>query len=347
MKEYDFIIIGSGPSGSMVAKLLGEKHRILVLEKMLLPREKSCSGVLINKAVERVVEVFGSLPDHVTVEPKRTHGINVITTVSKNEFDDDGINVYRKLFDHWLIENRNRSNVELACGVKITKYNSADITVGYESKKKTNEFAKARAVIACDGINGISRSLVGLKQQQKVVTYQRIVEATIDADNSKFYAFTSPEFSRYDAWFNNKNGKVLYGVSGYTKNELDCHIEKFESFLQQVYCFRKTRTIGDEYWCLPLIKEDFKIELGKDKMLFCGESAGLLSPFGEGMYLAFESAYILSKIINRTSFISSESVAEEYNHEMKPAVGYMRRQWELIKRIAPEFNDQLKAASRI
>jgi flavin-dependent dehydrogenase len=343
MKKYDFIIIGAGPAGSTAARMLGGRYNVLVLEKMNLPRKKSCSGVLIHKAAERVKEVFGNIPDSVIAWPRETHGITILTGSGSYEFGDDGKNVCRETFDYWLIEQRNKENVELVCGVKIKKYDPLAVTVEYE-KEGAVEIVQAQAVIACDGINGITRNLSGVKRQKKVVTYQRTVEGSINADKSKFYAFTSPEYSYYDAWFNSKDGKITYGVSGYSKAELNRCMYKFESHMEKEYGLLVKQQIEEEYWSLPLITGNHEIVLRKGNMFFCGESAGMLNPFGEGMYMAFESAYILSSVISASAGKSVESIASAYIHEMEEPENYMKRQWALIKRIAPEFGYQLNAA---
>jgi flavin-dependent dehydrogenase len=340
MNQYDFIVIGTGPAGSMTAKILGEKYKVLVLEKMDLPRKKSCSGVLIHKAAVRVKEVFGDIPDSVTALPRETHGINVITSTGRYEFGDAGINVHRELFDNWLIEQRDRENVDLVCGAVIKKYDPQNVIVEYE-KNSRKETAHAKAVIACDGINGISRSLAGIGRQRKIVTYQKTAEGGIDADRSKFYACTSPEYSRYDAWFNSKDGKITYGVSGYSKAELNRCMCRFESYMADEYNFFVNKIIEEEYWCLPLLNGNQETVLHKDNMFFCGESAGLLNPFGEGMYMAFESSYILASVIRASPEKDAESIAGSYIHEMYEPMEYMKRQWALIKTLAPDFASQI------
>ena len=55
----DVIIIGAGPTGATAAKVLAESNlKVLVVERMKLPRYKSCSGMLIKKTVDLVKRYF-------------------------------------------------------------------------------------------------------------------------------------------------------------------------------------------------------------------------------------------------------------------------------------------------
>lgn len=68
---YDVIIIGAGPTGATTAKTLAENDmNVLVVERMKLPRNKSCSGMLIKKTVDLVKKYFGEIvPDSVKCTP--------------------------------------------------------------------------------------------------------------------------------------------------------------------------------------------------------------------------------------------------------------------------------------
>lgn len=74
---YDVIVIGGGPAGSTVAKLLAERGRsVLLVERFKMPRYKSCSGVLIQKTLDLTVKYFGEpVPDSVTCSPAENRGM--------------------------------------------------------------------------------------------------------------------------------------------------------------------------------------------------------------------------------------------------------------------------------
>ena len=50
---YDVVVVGAGPAGSTIAKIVAERGlKVLVLEKYTLDREKPCAGAISNRVVE-------------------------------------------------------------------------------------------------------------------------------------------------------------------------------------------------------------------------------------------------------------------------------------------------------
>lgn len=117
---YDIIVIGAGPSGSTAAKFLAEAdYSVLLLERMKLPRYKSCSGCLIKKSMDLVKEYYGEeVPQEVTCSPAENKGMFFIDDKGKEyTFAQPGLNVWRSGFDHWLAkmaEKRNQIHYNLS-----------------------------------------------------------------------------------------------------------------------------------------------------------------------------------------------------------------------------------------
>ena len=50
---FDVIVVGAGPAGATTAKMLADSGlKVLIVERLKLPRYKSCSGVLIKKSMD-------------------------------------------------------------------------------------------------------------------------------------------------------------------------------------------------------------------------------------------------------------------------------------------------------
>ncbi len=55
MADYQVIIIGAGPAGSMAGYFLAKSgFRVLILEKSSFPRRKVCAGGLTHRAYQQI-----------------------------------------------------------------------------------------------------------------------------------------------------------------------------------------------------------------------------------------------------------------------------------------------------
>ena len=63
---FDVIVIGAGPVGSTVSKILAEKgYHILLAERLKMPHYKSCYGQLIKKSLDLELKVDKWLMPHI------------------------------------------------------------------------------------------------------------------------------------------------------------------------------------------------------------------------------------------------------------------------------------------
>ena len=96
---YDVIVIGAGPAGCMTAKRVADAgYDVLLVERMKIPREKSCSGILIKKSIDVIESEFGKIPSSVLCKPNISRGI-IITNEENRifKFENDGLNVWRSI----------------------------------------------------------------------------------------------------------------------------------------------------------------------------------------------------------------------------------------------------------
>jgi flavin-dependent dehydrogenase len=327
----------------MTAILLSGIFKVLIVEREKLPRHKSCSGVLIKKSVDLIHEYLGELPEYVHGAPKRTTGLSVITSSRTFDFMGDGRNIVRGKFDYWLTKEalkRGADVLEHADVLRIQRESSITLTV---SQGKEIRAIETTLLIACDGINGCSRRLLGVKKQRNVVTYQKFYTATIDIDASKFYAYTSPQFSHYDAWVHAKDGMVAIGVIATKRSEAQHYHARFLDSLTHTRHLRITEAIREETWRLPVVIPEFDLLLNEENIFFAGEVAGLLNPFGEGISLALSSAIALATSCRaqRHNLSQYDAIVEGYTTLLSKDVSYMKRQWDFLMEIAPEFRQNV------
>jgi len=106
---YDVIIIGAGPAGSSAAKELADKGcMVLMVEKFKMPRNKSCSGILIKKSIQLINTYLGeSIPRTVMCTPTDSRGM-IFTNDDGQEYryEQEGLNIWRDSFDYKHYDRR-------------------------------------------------------------------------------------------------------------------------------------------------------------------------------------------------------------------------------------------------
>lgn len=344
-KQYDIVVIGAGPAGSMTAYKLAGHFKVLVVEACSLPRSKPCSGVLIKKSVDIIEKHFGKIPDDVKCTPYTTSGITIVDeAMVPQHFPDNGANISRDKFDYWLVQNVIQAGADLIDNTRVVKIDESDngVIITVKGKHKSVYEINAGIAIACDGINGTSRTLTNTPEQDRVITYQKLYDAEASIDKSKFYAYISKNFSEYDAWVNTKNGCIVIGTIAKTLTKSKHLHNQFVSFLKKEIHLEIIREVRDETWCIPLVIPDFPIVLRNKRVFFAGEAAGFLNPFGEGISIALVSGLCLSAACVKQKTVDSTDCAEierTYRSGMSNEIDHMKRQWDFLKRYYPHFWD--------
>ncbi|MHC4180108.1 MAG: FAD-dependent monooxygenase, partial [Planctomycetota bacterium] len=173
---YDVAIVGGGPAGSTLARLIGKNHRILLLDrrKLLAPAEEAgagkCCGGLVSPAAQKVLaNMHLGLPEDVLVGPQ-------VFAVRVMDFDNDlqrnyqrhYINVDREKFDRWLLSLvPDRVDVRDGCIVRGVETDGAGGTIRFTRNGRTyNE--RAKLIVAADGANSSIRRWVSQQAGQPV-----------------------------------------------------------------------------------------------------------------------------------------------------------------------------------
>lgn len=338
---YDVIVIGSGPSGSTAAKVLAEVgYSVLMLERMELPRYKSCSGCLIKKSMDLVKQYFGKeVPKEVTCSPSENKGMFFIDDKGREyDFSQPGMNVWRSSFDYWLADQAVQKGAvlwdnapALACdddGEKVI------VSVGGGHKQEVT----AKYVIDCEGITGTIKSKLLGRKMPKITTYQTFNEGMIDLDLHYFYAYLQPELSEYDAWFNVKDDMLVLGVTVKNPQNVRKYYDAFIQYMKEKHNLIITKQVKEDKWLLPHIMPGCQIDYGKGRVFFAGEIAGWLNPMGEGISCGMESAYHLANAIIH-NFDDSKNIENVYKETTDALHGYMIRQWSFTGGLADTFKE--------
>jgi len=341
---YDVIVIGAGPAGCMAAKRMSEAgYSVLLVEKMELPREKSCSGILIRKSIQMVEKEFGEIPNTVFSHPQINQGIIITNEKGKTfKFESEGYNIWRSSFDHWMSLMAESAGAELrtlTAALKCEEKNDHVLVEFRDMKveKKSEIYQeKARIVIACDGTASKTGRNLRNTPLNYITTYQTFSQGTIDLDSNFFHAFLDPALSEYDAWFNVKDDYLIIGVGVKNPSLTKTYHSRFVSFLKSRYHAQIGTCEKEEIGMMPEIQAGFHVDLGKGKVLLAGDAACLLNPMGEGISSALASGYAAAEAIKSSE--NPTDILHKYYENLKPEIEYMARQWQFLGTISPNFN---------
>jgi len=346
---YDVIVVGAGPAGSTAAKILAEKgYRTLLIEKFKMPRYKSCSGILIKKTMDLTELYFGErIPMSVTCEPADNRGMVFTNDKGKEyRFEQEGLNVWRSLFDHWLVKKAEESGAmvrddtiavsceEMGDHVSVTLH-------GKETGKNTYTkiyTEQARYILDCEGVAGLLKHKIIITAPAYITTFQTFYQGSIDLDPHYFYAYLQPELSEYDAWFHVKDDLLVFGVAVKDTGKIRYFYERFLIYMKKHHRLQIRKQTKSEKWLMPQIRPGCYIDYGVNHILFAGEAAGFLNPMGEGISAAMESGYHAACAI-ADHFCNMEMIYAGYRRNTESLKSYMQRQWSLVGGMADTFRE--------
>ncbi|KAF5059156.1 Protein CbrA [anaerobic digester metagenome] len=338
---YDVVVVGAGPAGSMAAKKAADAGcKVLLVEKMQLPREKSCSGILIKKSINTVEKEFGKIPHNL---PCKTKNKGIVLTNEENKefkFESEGLNVWRSSFDQWLSLVAEDSGVELRQSTSVISCEEKEDHVVVKLNCNGTYYEKTKVMIACDGATSKIKRSLGRGQNNQIITYQTFCRGTIDLDGSFFYAFLDPKFSQYDAWFNVKDDFLVFGVGVKEVSLIKNYHSRFLSFLASEFNAKIQSSVRGEIGILPCVMPGYGTDLGNGRVLFAGEAANFLNPMGEGISgalitgaMAAESAVSLFE-----DNLNINNLVDLYKNRVADEKEYMIRQWKFLTKLSPRFS---------
>lgn len=340
---YDVIVIGAGPSGCTSAYQLASKgYQVLLVEKFKLPRNKSCSGILIKKSMDLVKRYFDEeVPEYTMCTPTDNRGM--IFTDDKGQeycFEQEGRNIWRSSFDHWLATKAVQAGTKLCDETAALSCEEEKDCVSVKLKGNSFYTEKARFVIVCDSVVGsVKRKLIHTPQDY-ITTYQTFHKGSIDLDPHYFYAYLQPQLSEYDAWFNVKDDYLVFGVSVRDTSKIEHYYMVFLEYMKEHHHAQIGPVEKTEKWLMPHIKPGCHVDYGIGRILFAGETAGFLNPMGEGISAGMESGHAAARAIQSVDLHGNPDLQKmhtDYQINTATLKTYMERQWNFVANMAGTF----------
>lgn len=299
MKHFDIAVIGLGPAGATLARLLNPSIKTVAIDKKDTQSafKKPCGGLLAQDAQKALAKFDLTLPKEIMVNPQifsvRTVDLKSSLTRHYQRFY---LNLDRHKFDNWLISLIPK-NVTLfknsLCKKIERKDNLFYITILKQGKE---EVISAKHIIGADGADSFvrrtfnpcfkARKYTALQQWFKEEHPEPFYSCVFDPQNTDCYS-----------WSVSKDGYFIFG-GAYPVEDSKTRFEDQKKKLSKIG-FKFSTPIKTEA-CMVLRPAGWRqFCTGKDNVFFIGEAAGFISPSSlEGISYAIESATLLSRIFN-------------------------------------------------
>ncbi len=298
---YDIAIIGLGPAGSTIARMLSEKFSIIAIDKKSTADsngfQKPCGGLLASDAQKALSKFNLTLPKQVLADPQ----IFAVKTIDTKQnllrfYQRHYVNLDRHKFDLWLKSLIPKGVEIIDNGVCTNIRKVADIYEITYVANQVEHIIKAKRVVGADGSNSIVRKL--LFPNKKIQQYISIQQWFSELHPTPFYSciFDSDITDSY-CWSISKDGFFILGGAFPRKHGK----EKFELLKKKLskcgYSF--DQPIKTEACLVSMPKKISDFCAGKDNAFLVGEAGGYISPSSlEGISYALNSAYELATILN-------------------------------------------------
>ena len=314
--KYDVIIIGAGPGGSTAARFLVKGgYKVLIIESKKLPRYKVCSGLIIGRAQDLLVEYFGEIPSDVYCNEKHLSGVKLCK--SGNTFFDIPVdkgnawNVWRSKLDFYMAKETGADIMDEHRFLNLEENNS-HIELIIQKPDKTTVKISTSFVIGADGGNSRVRNILNpeLKNEVTMLAFkQQYCSGTIDLDDNYYYMFIDPSLKSIYTWLHFKDGQIVYGAGVKKGENLTKSFDLSTEYLKDTFNMKIdkiNRTTGCVGTDMPITNNFYT---GKGKVLLAGESAGFMNIFGEGISSALATGAIAAKAIEKKENDSNSLVS--------------------------------------
>ncbi|MEW6308236.1 MAG: FAD-binding protein [Bacillota bacterium] len=331
---YDIAIIGAGPAGATLARLVGKGYRVLLLDRRRLDSTpdgasvKSCGGLVAPDAQEVLGRMGLALPREVLVGPQ-IFAVRTLDLQSGQEryYQRFYINIDRERFDRWLVALV-PAGVDVRMGCLFHAYTREDDGYALNLSAGGRRFTeRARILIGADG--AASRLRIATFPRAPLKRYAAIQEwFEVPAAPPYFSAIFDPEVTDFYAWTIPKEGLLLLGAALQPGETAPARFTLLKDQLRH-RGFDLSRPIRREgAWVLRPQAVSLPVAAAPGLALI-GEAAGFISPSSaEGFSYAFRSALAAAG--------SLRPGLDGFTQRYQRSVGPLRRNL-LLKRLKAPF----------
>jgi geranylgeranyl reductase family protein len=297
-KNYDVIISGAGPAGSLLGFLLSSnKINTLIIEKKEFPRQKTCAGGVQHRVLGLIPFDIGSLIERKINSIRFSH--NQKDCFEKENPKPFMYTVQRAELDDFMAKKARGSGCGIVFGEHIKELSVSEELV--ELKTASGSYS-AKIVVGADGANGFIHNLlaggggytktigyeseIGLDKLQKESVLQDALKGKIFVDFGnvkKGYLWVFPKKSSFSV-----------GSGGPFKSSI-----KIKEYLKGYLFDNGFRNQFINAHFIPVGNK--KVQISSRRVICIGDAACLVDGFtGEGLYNALKSSHIAHDFILKT-----------------------------------------------
>lgn len=300
---YDVLIVGGGPAGSSLARLIAHKYSVALLDKRFSPGNKrraykTCGGLLAPDAQKMLARMGVALPRDVLVDPQifAVRAID-LATARERYYQRFYINIDRECFDRWLL-----SLVPLAVDTFLgsqyieAKREAGDFAIKFNQNGCIKEI-KAKILVGADGASSPVRRHF-LNDCSSSARYLAIQEYIAAEEQMPFFsAIFDPSITDFYAWAIPKEQHLLLGAALSPGKNAKKRFYTLKEKLSD-YGYRLHKSSGIESALVLRPRHPGQVSTGLPGLLLIGEAAGLISPSSaEGISYAFASALFAAEAL--------------------------------------------------
>ncbi|SFL36497.1 geranylgeranyl reductase family protein [Halanaerobium salsuginis] len=301
--QYDVIILGAGPAGSLTACLCARAGlATLVLEKSDWPRYKACGGALSARSTAILCSNNIKLPPAI-IQKKINDFKFYFSEEEKFSLNYSGQSiklVQRTSFDNFLLKQAVAAGAEFRSSVKIIKIEQNKNSVKLFS---TIGELQSSYLVGADGANSKLRKIINPELAEFYKFKGSAIEAELPVNQSLPEELSNEiriDFANLQggyAWSFPKRNEISIGLGSMTFQKLALK-EVLFAYLNQLGVSYNPENIFFRGHPIPVYKTKNKFKRSRQNIILVGDAAFLADSFiGEGIYSALASAELAAEIL--------------------------------------------------